>query len=255
MEVEQLSVLDLISETHAGLERQGPGSPEMTMKALSFIDNLDKISRVADLGCGTGGQTMILAQNIPGNIIGIDLFPEFINVFNENAQESSFQERVKGFVGSMEALSFQKEEFDLIWSEGAIDNIGFENGLNYWNGFLKTNGYIAVTSPSWLTDERPVEIEKFWVDAGSKGLDTIGHNISIMQKAGYIPVAVFVLPEKCWTDNYFVPREAAETALLKKHAGNKIVGSYIENDKYEVELYLKYKQYYGYVFYIGKKYK
>ena len=32
---------------------------------------------------------------------------------------------------------YQKEEFDLIWSEGAIDNIGFEKGLNYWNGFLK----------------------------------------------------------------------------------------------------------------------
>jgi hypothetical protein len=33
MEKEQLSVLDLICETHVGLERQGPGSPEMTIKA------------------------------------------------------------------------------------------------------------------------------------------------------------------------------------------------------------------------------
>lgn len=62
------SDLNLICELHAGLERQGPGSPEMTLKALSFLDDLNKISRVADLGCGTGGQTMILAQNITGNI-------------------------------------------------------------------------------------------------------------------------------------------------------------------------------------------
>jgi hypothetical protein len=152
----------------------------------------------------------------------------------------------------MENLPFQKEEFDLIWSEGAIDNIGFEKGLNYWNGFLKRNGYVAVTCPSWFTNERPDEIEKFWGDVGCK-LDTIGHNILIIQKAGYVPVAAFTLPEKCWTDNYFVPREAALKALLDKYTGNKTVIDFIDNNRYEVDLYLKYKHYYGYVFYIGKK--
>jgi ubiquinone/menaquinone biosynthesis C-methylase UbiE len=252
MENEQLSMLDLICETHVGLERQGPGSPEMTIKALSFLDNLNKISRVADLGCGTGGQTMVLAQNITGNITGVDFLPDFINVFNDNTKKSNLQERVKGIVGSMENLSFKKDEFDLIWSEGAIDNIGFEKGLNYWNGFLKKNGYIAVTSPSWFTDKHPAEIEKFWVNAGSR-LDTIEYNISIMQKSGYGFVAAFTLPEKCWTDNYFIPREVAEKALFEKHTGNKMAEAFIKNNKYEVELYSKYKQYYGYVFYIGRK--
>jgi hypothetical protein len=180
----------------------------------------------------------------------VDFCPDFINIFNDNAKKLNLQERVNGIVGSMEKLTFEKEEFDLIWSEGAIDNIGF--GLNYWNDFLKKNGYIAVTCPSWFTDERPDEIEKFWSDAGCS-LDTIGHNILIMQKAGYVPVATFTLPEKCWTDNYFTPRMTAEEALLKKYAGNKTVEAYVENNKYEVDLYSKYKQYYGYVFYIGKK--
>ena len=252
MEPKQISIRELICETHVGLERQGPGSPEITIKALSFLDNLNKISRVVDLGCGTGGQTMVLARNITGNITGVDLFPEFISVFNDNAKKLKLQERVNGIVGSMKNLSFQKEEFDLIWSEGAIYNIGFEKGLNYWNGFLKKNGYVAVTEASWFADERPAEIEKFWTDAGCV-LNTIGHNISIMQKAGYNLVAAFVLPEKCWTDNYFIPREAAGKALLEKHTGNKTVEAYIENDKYEVEVYSKYKQYYGYVFYIGQK--
>ncbi len=30
----------LICEYYSGIERQGPGSPEVTIKALSFIDNL-----------------------------------------------------------------------------------------------------------------------------------------------------------------------------------------------------------------------
>jgi len=248
----ELTMMDLIIESHVGLERQGPGSPEVIAKALGFIDDLDKISRVADLGCGTGGQTMVLAQNIAGNITGVDICPDFINVFNDNAKKLNLEARVNGIVGSIEELSFQKEEFDLIWSEGVIDSIGFEKSLNYWNGFLKRNGYIAVTNPSWLTDERPAEIEKFWGDAVG-GLGTIAENIGTMQKVGYEFITSFVLPEKCWTDNYFIPREAAEKALLKKYGENKIVEDYVKDDKYEVELYSKYKQYYGYVFYIGKK--
>lgn len=248
----ELSVYDLIVETHVGLERQGPGSHEVTSKALSFIEDLDKISRVADLGCGTGGQTMVLAQNVAGEITGIDICPDFISVFNDNVEKQNLQRRVRGIVGSIEKLSFQKKEFDLIWSEGVIDAIGFEKGLTYWNGFLKKNGYIAVTSPSWFTSERPAEIEKFWVDA-VQGLGTVADNISTMQKAGYEFIASFVLPETCWIDNYFIPRETAEKALLEKYAGNKTVEAYIEDDAYEVGLYSKYKQYYGYVFYIGKK--
>jgi SAM-dependent methyltransferase len=240
MENKQISEMDLIIETHAGLERQGQGSPEATIKALSFLDDLNKISRVADLGCGTGGQTMILAQNITGNITGVDIIPDLINVFNDNAQKLNLQERVNGVVSDIENLSFQKEGFDLIWSEGVIDSIGFEKGLIYWTGFLKKDGYIAVTCPSWIADEHPAEIEKFWTDAGS-GLDSIEHNISIMQKAGYSFVASFTLPDKCW-DNYFIPREAAGKALLKKYAGNKTVEAYIEGDKYEVELYSKYRK-------------
>jgi len=249
---EKISIMDLLFETHVGLERQGPGSAEMTIKALSYLDNLDKISKVVDFGCGTGGQTMVLAQKIMGNITGIDLFPDFISVFNDNAKKLNFHERVHGVIGSMDDLSFRKEEFDLIWSEGAIDNIGFEKGLYYWNGFLKKNGYIAVTCPSWLTNERHTEVEKFWADAGSR-LDTIKYNISIMQKTGYKFIEKFTLPEKCWTENYFIPRETADKALLEKYVGNKTVNNFIENNKYEVELYSKYSQYYGYVFYIGKK--
>ena len=77
--------------------------------------------------------------------------------------------------------------------------------------------------------------------------------ILIMQKSGYIPIASFTLPEKCWTDNYFNPQKAANEAFLKKHEGDKAVEAFIASNKYEEELYSKYKQYYGYVFYIGKK--
>lgn len=243
---------NLICEYFSSLERQGPGSPEATLKALSFIDKLSSNSRIADIGCGTGGQTMILAQHTKGQITGIDMFPGFIELVNSNARKLNLQERVKGMVGVMEDLDFQNEELDLIWSEGAIYNIGFEKGIHEWRKFLKTGGYLAVSEATWFTEERPAEIEKFWQDAYAE-IDTVANKLAQMQKAGYYPVASFMLPENCWTEHYYAPQVHARKVFLKKYGGNKTVEAFIANEKHEAKLYEKYKEYYGYAFFIGKK--
>lgn len=244
--------LQLIVDYFANVERQGPGSPEITIKALSFIENLNENSLIADIGSGSGGQTMVLAENTPGNIIGIDLFPTFIDLFNQNAKKLNLQNRVKGIVESMDNLSFQEEELDLIWSEGAIYNIGFERGLKEWRKFLKTGGYVAVTEVSWFTDERPAEIEEFWNEA-YPGIDTIPNKVSQMQKAGYVPIATFILPENCWIENFHLPQVEVQKRFLEENAGNEAVEGFVANQRHEAELYRKYKDYYSYVFYIGRK--
>jgi len=243
---------NLICEYFSAMERQGPGSREVTIKALSFVDNLTSGSRIADIGCGTGGQTMVLAQHAPGKITGIDLFPVFIDLFNANARKMNLQDRVKGVVGSMDKLTFDNEELDLIWSEGAIYNIGFERGLNEWKRFLKSSGYIAVTEASWFTDNRPDEIDAFWKDAYPE-IDTIPKKVAQMQKAGYIPVASFILPENCWTEHFYVLQIQAQEIFLDKYKGNKAAEELVANERHEAVLYSKYKEYYGYVFYIGRK--
>lgn len=244
--------LQLICEYFSKVERQGPGSPEITKKALSFIDNLTDDSRIADLGCGTGGQTMVMAQNTPGHITGIDLFPTFIDLFKRNAKLLELDHKVEGIVGSMDNLTFQKESLDLIWSEGAIYNIGFERGLNEWREFLKPGGYVAVSEASWFTDERPKEIADFWQE-GYPGIDTIPTKVAQMQKAGYLPVATFVIPDSCWIDDFFAPQVPVQESFLKQYSGNETAKNFIAYMKREKELYNKYKAYYGYVFYIGKK--
>ncbi len=242
----------LICEYFSSIERQGPGSPEMTIKALSFIDTLSEQSRIIDLGCGTGGQTMVLAQHAPGLITGIDLFPTFVDLFNAQAHKLNLHERVKGMVGSMDNLPFQNEEFDLIWCEGAIYNIGYERGLNEWRRLLKKGGSLAVTEASWFTAERPAEINDFWQDAYPE-IDTIPNKVAQMQKAGYVPVATFILPENCWTEHFYDHQVKAQEVFLKKYAGNKTAEELVANQKHEAQLYSRYKDYYGYVFYIGKK--
>lgn len=251
MEKSEPTFTDLLLETHIGLERQGPGSPETVMKALGFLGSLDRFEQVADLGCGTGGQTMLLAEYLPGHIAALDMFPAFIDELKKKAKNKNLENRVEGVLGNMGKLPFQENSFDLIWSEGAIDNIGFRKGLVHWRRFLKNGGYIAVTSPTWLTGEHLEIVDKFWRDAGSR-LDTAQHNIKIMQDSGYTFVAAFALTEDCWTENYFTPREAAIRRLLKKYNKSETMQKYAELNRHEVELYVKYKQHYGYVFYIGK---
>ncbi|MGB3226202.1 MAG: class I SAM-dependent methyltransferase, partial [Desulforhopalus sp.] len=236
------------------LERQGPGSPEETLKALSFVGALTNESKIADIGCGTGGQTMVLAKHTPGDITGIDLFADFITLFNSNSRKLNLQHRVEGIVGSMDNLPFQNEDLDLIWSEGAIYNIGFERGINEWHRFLKPGGFIAVSEASWFTEERPAEIDKFWKDAYPE-IDIISNKVKQMQQAGYIPIATFVLPEECWTDNFYIPQISAQEKFLRKYSDNKTAEKLIENQRHEAELYENYKEFYGYVFYIGKKIK
>jgi len=242
----------LIAEYFATVERQGPGSPEITAKAAGFINKLNSDSRIADIGCGTGGQTMVLAQQVPGQITGIDLFPKFIDLFNRNAEKLGLHNRVKGIVGSMDALPFKEEELDLIWSEGAIYFMGFEQGLSEWRKFLKPGGFVAISEASWFTEERPSEIEEFWQEA-YPGIDTIPHKLEQMQHAGYMPVAAFILPEDCWTTHFYDPQVEAQEIYLKKHAGNRAAEEFIENQRHETRLYYRYKEYYGYAFYIGKK--
>ncbi|MDP4282766.1 MAG: class I SAM-dependent methyltransferase [Bacteroidota bacterium] len=243
---------NIICEYFSGIERQGPGSPEVTIKALSFIDNLTNESRIADIGCGTGGQTMVLAQNAPGKITCIDLFPKFIDMLNENVRKRNLQDRIQGVVGSMDNLPFRDHELDLIWSEGAIYNIGFERGLKEWKRYLKPGGYIAITESSWFTEERPDEIQSFWNDAYPE-IDTIPNKVAQIQKAGFIPVANFILPENCWMEHFYHQQVEAQRIFLQKYKENPTAIDLIENQRHEALLYSKYKEYYGYVFYIGKK--
>jgi len=244
--------INLICEYYAGVERQGPGSPDVTLKALSFIDKPGADTHILDLGCGSGSQSMVLAQHTPAQITGIDLFPGFIEQYNRRAADQQCSERVKGITGSMFDIPYPPESIDVIWSEGAIYNIGFQRGLQEWHSYLKSGGYVAVTEASWFTAEQPAEIHDFWMQAYPE-IDTIPRKVAQLQEAGYVPVAAFILPEECWTDWFYKPQAAAQELFLKKYPGDKTAEALIANERHEEQLYHRYKAYYGYVFYIGRK--
>ncbi|MDR2953930.1 MAG: class I SAM-dependent methyltransferase [Prevotella sp.] len=242
----------LISSFFKRIDRQGPGSPQVTKRALSFIDNLPVVSRIADIGCGSGGQTITLAENAEAHITALDLLPDFVAKLNGKIKDLKLENRIETIEGSMAALPFSDGELDLIWAEGSIYNIGFEKGLCEWHRFLKDHCYIAVSEASWLRDNQPAEIQEFWQN-DYPDIDTVSNKVKIMEKAGYVPVAHFVLPEDSWIKNFYEPMPPAMESFLKEHDYSIGAKEFVKLMQHEIDMYMKYKEYYGYVFYIGKK--
>lgn len=254
MEKKHKLILDsdfsLIVDFFKGLDRQGPGSEAVTRLALLLCGELPADAHIADIGCGTGGQTITLARSTTGTIIASDLLPGFTEILRQKITALGLSERITVIEASMDKLPFGEGEFDLIWAEGSIYNIGYERGLNLWRRFLKPGGILAVSEVSWLTDSRPAEIENFW-NQNYPQIDTIPNKIAQMNKAGYVPVAHFAQAEQCWW-NYFRPIEAHYEDFLREHEQSEPARELVEHFREEVALYEKYSQYYTYVFYIGQ---
>ena len=67
--------MNIFSEIHCGLPRQGPGCNEATKRAFSAILNIPTAASVLDLGCGPGLQTIELSQLLmlsKGSITAVD---------------------------------------------------------------------------------------------------------------------------------------------------------------------------------------
>ena len=248
-----MSEIQLLVDFHQAGERQGPGSPEETRKALALIGFDEKeYLKAADIGCGTGAQTITLAQQINGHITAIDLFPEFLERLDQRARELGLSNKITTRKQSMDELQFGEGELDLIWSEGAIYNIGFETGIKQWRRFLKTGGYLAVSELSWISGSRPAELEQYWQEAYPE-IDTVSNKIGALERNGYTPVAHFILPPNCWIDHYFRPMQQRFPQFLEQHNYADAVKAFIENEQQEIRMYEQYKDYYSYGFYIARK--
>lgn len=236
----------------SGLNRQGPGGDDETLRALNFLGHLPAQAKIADIGCGTGQQTEVLAVALEAAITAVDVFPELLATLDSRMQRMGI-ENVSSQEASMHNLPFQPEELDVIWSEGAIYNIGFEKGLTSWKPFLKPGGAIAVTDCCWLKARASMEQRPAFIRQAFPEMDTVSNKLRIMEDAGYLPLAHFVLPESCWMDNYYKPMQRRIPEFLAAHNNSEPAQQLVAALKEEIACYEQHKASYGYVFFIGIK--
>ena len=244
---------ELLVDLHKGASRQGPGGEAETKKAISLAGlDRDVPLKIADIGCGTGASTLTLAQLLNAKITAVDFLQDFIDILEARAQSGGVKEKITTLCASMEQLPFEDEEFDVIWSEGAIYNIGFEKGITDWKRYLKPGGLIIASEITWLTNSRPSELEDHWNNEYPE-IDTASAKIKILEESGYIPIGYFVLPEHCWLDNYYEPMRKSFDAFLSRNEDSEQARAIVEAERLEIELYEKYKTYFSYGVYIARK--
>lgn len=246
--------MKLIASFFSKMNRQGPGSESATLEALKYIPFLTPNQSILDVGCGTGSQTLVLAQNRLAKIKAVDNFDEMLLGLNKRMDRYGFSGQVQAVKASMDSLQFEKESFDVIWAEGSIFIMGFENGIKSWYPLLKEGGYIALTEATWLTSKRPQEIEAYW-QVNYPAITTVQKNISMLEAAGYEMIHHFVLPESCWLDSFYADMESQILEYESSYSENEFISSFLERQRQEIEMYKKYKEHYGYVFYIARKRK
>lgn len=245
--------MKLLIDLHRSNFRQGPGGEAETKKALMLAE-LDKSRplKIADIGCGTGASTIQLAKELDAEITAVDFLPEFLEELQARTNDHGVSDRITTLNCSMDALPFADEEFDVIWSEGAIYNMGFEAGVSAWRRFLKPGGKLIVSEITWLTADRLSELQSHW-DAEYPEIDVASAKIGILERHGYIPEGYFYLPTNCWIDNYYRPMQDGFDAFLERNGGSDQAREIIECEKVEIALYEKYRDHYSYGVYIAKK--
>ena len=240
-------------DLHRPSERQGPGGDAETRRALELA-GLDRSRplKVADIGCGTGASTLLLARELDADITAVDFLPEFLDELQTRASDHGVADRITTLNCSMDDLPFDEGEFDVIWSEGAVYNMGFEAGISAWSRFLKPGGKLIVSEITWLSATRPTELQTHW-EAEYPEIDVASAKIGIRERHGYSPEAYFVLPAHCWLDNYYRPMQARFEAFLERHGASDEAVAIVEAEQHEISLYEKYRDYYSYGVYVAKK--
>jgi SAM-dependent methyltransferase len=248
-----LDDLQLLIDLHRDGLRQGPGGDDETRLAVQLSGLQGRADlRIADIGCGTGASTLVLAGELDARITAVDFLPEFLAGLEKAAGRAGIADRITTLSAPMETLPFEGAAYDAIWAEGAIYNMGFAAGAEAWRRYLKPDGILAVSELTWLTVRRPAELQSHW-ESEYPEVDTAAAKMAILERLGYSPIGYFPLPEHCWLDNYYRPMQQRFPAFLERHGGSEAARAIVAAEEAEISLYERYRKFVSYGYYLARK--
>ncbi|MEJ2673362.1 MAG: class I SAM-dependent methyltransferase [Deltaproteobacteria bacterium] len=244
--------MEYFNELFEALPRGGPGDNESTRRAFNTIPKLPGRPLILDIGCGHGVQTIELAKISKGTIIALDNHQAFLNKLMKKAKDEKLLDHIVPKNNSMLDMDFEKNTFDIIWSEGALYFMGFQNGLRRCHQLLKNDGFLAVTEIVYLVNNPPAPLIQYF-EKEYPDIKAVKDKIDLIQNERFHLISNFTLPESSWLDNFYLPMEEELTRLNKKYQGNEIALDIFEEMKNEINLYKKFSDYYGYEFFIMQR--
>ena len=244
---------ELFFELYEGLPRQGPGNRACAEKALGLCLDLPHRPSVLDLGCGVGGQTLHLAELLPGAVIcAIDSHTPSIERLRAAVAARGLAERIRPLVGDMARPGSPPQSLDLIWSEGALYNLGLELALRICRGLLRPGGYLAFTDAVWRKENPPPEVKaSFDLDYPTMG--QIPDVLAAIRRTGLSLVGHFTLPDNAWWDDFYTPMERRIEELRGRYAGDAEALGVLNQLAYEPVMHRRHAQFYAYEFFVVRR--
>lgn len=248
-----MNTMDLLVDLHIDNSRQWPWSDDATRLArdLTWLSRTDHL-HIADMGCGTGAQTLALAASTHSTITAIDFLPAFLERLEERADNEWYAERITTQAWSIDAVELWHESQDIIWSEWSAYNIGFETSIKHRQDLVKPGWFMVISEITWLKNSIPDHIRQHRESEYAE-MGTIADKTHIIQSHGLIPHAHFILPPEAWMDNYYTPLRQTYDTFLQKHENHPDAQAVIEQEKHEVSMFEQHSDCYSYVFYVIQK--
>ncbi len=244
--------MEYFYELYESLPRCGPGASEATRRAYDALASLPAHPLILDIGCGTGAQTVELAKVSNGKIIALDNHQPFLDKLMETARTQGLADNISPKNMSMLEMDFDANSFDIIWSEGALYFMGFQNGLQKCRQLLKAKGCLAVTEAVYLLPDPPAPVVKFWENEYPAIKDVQG-NINIIKTQGYDLLANFTLSQSAWLENFYLPMGENLEKMNAKYKGDRIALNVFGTMQAEIDIYKNYSDYFGYEFFVLQK--
>ena len=239
-------------EVFEALPRQGPGNRTCAAKALAFCRDLPPSPTVLDLGCGVGGQTLHLAELTSAAIVAIDSHAPSIECLSAMVAERGLTPRVSPVVGDMANLGLPPASFDLVWSEGALYNIGLHNALRVCHGLLRPGGYLAFTDAVWRKDNPPPEVKASF-EHDYPGMGRVSDVLAAIKGCGFSLIGHFTLPDEAWWDDFYTPMQRRIAVLCGKYADDGEALTVLDQLAQEPEMHKKHSDYYAYEFFVARR--
>ncbi len=243
---------EVFFEVFEPLPRQGPGNLACTRQALSLCRELPSSPRVLDLGCGAGAQTLHLASLIAeASILAIDSHPPLVERLRAALEDRGLSGRVEARVADMSALDLPPESFDLVWSEGALYNLGLERALPLCAGLLRRGGYLAFTDAVWRSEDAPPEVREAFADYPTMG--RVEDVIAFLEANGWSVAGHFDLPDEAWWDDFYGPMEQRIEALRATCAHDEEALAALDEVAKEPQMHRRSGHHYGYTFFVARR--
>lgn len=240
---------EIFCEVYESLPRQGPGNRACATRALGLCRDLPPSPAVLDLGCGTGGQTLHLAELTSGSIVALDRHAPSIERLRATVAERGLSGRVQPLVGDMARPGLQPASFDLIWSEGALYNLGIENALLLCCGLLRPGGYLAFSDAVWRTENPPPQVKASF-ESDYPAMGRVTDVLGTIAKCRFTLAGHFTLPDEAWWDDFYAPMEQRIAELRARYAADAEALDVLDRLAQEPELHRWHSDDYAYQFFV-----